>query len=156
MPALAVGVVEVVRRFGNWRIPVRLLVGLVMAVSVAVQLVGATIGYEFSWNFIRPLAVARGETEAYLYAWKYFPIRDELGWLFTRTDLYVGRALPPTNSPMLFAVLVVLAVWGAGVAICAARRLERRLLAAPEPPPLPPAEPASDTENLVGATNAAT
>lgn len=126
MPALAVGVVEVVRGFGarTWRLPTRVALVAVMAVSVGVQLVGTTIGYEHHWNKVRPVAVARGEVQNYLYAWKYSPIVDEAKWAFSRTDLYVGRAMPPARRPGLFAGLMALSLLGAAAAVAGARRLD--------------------------------
>lgn len=125
MPALAVGVVEVVRRFDSFRVPARVGLVAVMAVSGFVQLVGATVGYEHHWNKVRPVAEARGEVESYLYAWRYFPIADEAGWLFTRPDLYAGRALPPSRHAAPFAALLLVAVAAAATAAAGASKLRK-------------------------------
>ncbi len=124
MPALAVGVVEVVRQFKGWQATVRIALVAVMALSVGVQLVGASIGYEHHWNKVRPEAVAAGEVQNYLYAWKYSPILKEAQWFVSRADLFVGRAMPPARRPGLFGVLMGLSAMGAAVALAGARRLD--------------------------------
>jgi hypothetical protein len=118
MPALAVGVVEVVRRFRSFAVAARVGLVAVVAVSGFVQLVGATVGYEHHWNKVRPVAAERGDVQSYLYAWRYFPIADEAGWLFTRPDLYAGRALPPSRHAVPFTLLLLVgaAAWATAAA----------------------------------------
>lgn len=140
MPALAVGVVEVVRGFAAWRAPARVALVAAIAVSVGVQLVGASIGYEHHWNKVRPVAEARGEVQNYLYAWKYSPILDEAKWMFSRGDLFVGRAMPPRRRPGLFALLAGLSLASAAVALGGARRLDDRA-GSPQPEEMRKNEP---------------
>jgi len=99
-----------------------------MAVSVGVQVVGTTIGYEHHWNIVRPLDVANGDPtgQNFLYRWKYSPIVQEAKWVFSRTDLYVGRAMPPGRRPKLFISLMALGTLAAAGAAAGARRLDRR------------------------------
>ncbi len=140
MPALAVGVVEVVRGFGDWRAPVRVALVAVAALSVGVQAVGATIGYEHHWNIVRPQAVAAGDEtgQDFLYTWRYSPIVQEAKWVLERPDLHVGRAMPPARRPGLFASLIGAGLLAAVAAAAAARRLDAAA---------PPDEPAHMRKN---------
>jgi hypothetical protein len=121
MPALLVGVVEVVRRFRSWpRFP-QAIVTLVVLVSVSVQAVGASTDYLHS-NAV--IAQRYEDFHAGLLSWDHFPILEQAKWMFTRRDVFVGRALPPTDRPFLFAGMMGTALLLALSAASAARSLD--------------------------------
>jgi hypothetical protein len=125
MPALAVGVVEVVRRFSDWTPVARSALAAVMALSIFVQVPGAIVGYEHHALEQRVPAAARGEGRDYFFAWKYFPIDDQAVWLFTRPELSSGRAVPPARNPGAFTLLLLLSLTTAGIAVDGASELRK-------------------------------
>ena len=140
MPALAVGLLEVHRRWPRLGLPVRALVAAAVTASVAVQVVGATVRYESAGMFgamlrAHPAAAGAGfladasrpATEATLdrveFDWRRFPVTDET------VELLHGRQLASRWASRPVAVipvvaLVLAAVGGlAGAALAAARRV---------------------------------
>jgi hypothetical protein len=147
MPVLAVGLIEVCRRWSGLRLVVKAALGIVLAVSGLVQVVGATVGYEHAVMFSALLRAhppvlgpgfvidaARPSTQAVfdrvLFDWSLWPIPDEA------RDLMQGRYLsshwlaPTPNFTVIAALLICGALAGA-VAVVAARWSDRRAKAAP-------------------------
>jgi hypothetical protein len=104
MPALAVGLLEVFRRWPRLRTPARASVAALCALSAAVQVVGAAVSYDRASMFAamqraHPAVAGKGfladasrrSTEAALdrveFDWRLFPIADEAN------DLVHGRHL---------------------------------------------------------------
>jgi hypothetical protein len=109
MPALAVGLLEVFRRWRRLRAPARAAALAVIAVSLTVQVVGAAVSYDQAGMFkamLRahpPVAGAgfladatRPSTEAAIdrveFDWRYFPVTEEAGDLLRGQHL-AGRLL---------------------------------------------------------------
>jgi hypothetical protein len=131
MPALLIGVVEVVRRFRGWpRFP-QVIVAIVVLVSVSVQVVGASTDHLHS-NAV--IAQQHEDFHAGLLSWDHFPIVEQAKWMFTRTDVFVGWALPPKQRPVRFASLMGIALLMALWAASAARHLDRGSPMSSRPP----------------------
>lgn len=128
MPALAVGLAEVVRhwgRFRRWWVLAKLPVVAVVAASIGVQVVGATIGYEYHWNRFHPAAEATGDPDRYIFSWDHSAIRDQAGWMWSQPALYVGRALPPGSHSGIFGAFLAMVVWGGAAAAASSWRFHR-------------------------------
>jgi hypothetical protein len=147
MPVLAVGLIEVCRRWSGLHLGVMAAVAFVLAVSGLVQVVGAAIGYEHAAMFsallrAHPPVLGPGfvvdaslpSTQAIfdriLFDWSLWPIPDEA------RDLMQGRYLsshwlaPSPNITAIAALLVCGALtWT--VAVVAARWSDKRARATP-------------------------
>jgi MFS family permease len=138
MPALAVGLLEVFRRWSHLRLPVRAAALALLALSAAVQLVGASVTYDRASMFAALLRAhppvpgagfaadaTKPSTEAVFdrvdFDWSLFPITDEARDL-TRGQHLASHWLAPTvQYPAVVALLGVAAV-ALATAILAARR----------------------------------
>ena len=142
MPVLAVGLIEVCRRWSGLHLGVKAAVAFVLAVSGLVQVVGAAIGYEHAAMFsallrAHPPVLGPGfvvdaslpSTQALfdriLFDWSLWPMPE------AARDLIQGRYLSShwlAPSPNLTAIAALL-VGGAltwTVAVAAARRSDQR------------------------------
>jgi hypothetical protein len=147
MPALAVGLIEVCRRWSALQLGMKAAVAFVLAVSGVVQVVGAAIGYEHAVMFS---ALQRAHTpvpgpgfmvdltlpstqavfDRIFFDWSLWPIPDE-----TR-DLIQGRYLishwlAPTPNITAIAALLICGALTWTVAVVAARRSDEGARAAP-------------------------
>jgi len=147
MPALAVGLIEVCRRWSGLHLGVKAAVALVFAVSGLVQVVGAAIGYEHAAmfsallrahppvpgpGFITDLILPNTEAiwDRILFDWSLWPIPDEA------RDLLQGRHLSshwlaPTPNITAIAALLVCGALTLAVAVVAARGSDKRAQATP-------------------------
>jgi hypothetical protein len=138
MPVLAVGLIEVCRRWSGLHLAVKAALALVLAVSGLVQVVGAAVGYEHAAMFsallrAHPPVLGPGfvideslpSTEAVfdriLFDWSLWPISDEA------RDLVQGRYLSshwlaPTPHVTVIAVLLICGALAGAVAVVAAHR----------------------------------
>jgi len=147
MPVLAVGLIEVCRRWSGLHLAVKAALAFVLAVSGLVQVVGASVGYDHAVMFsamlrAHPPVLGRGfiadwaqpSTQAVfdrvLFDWSLWPIPDEA------RDLMQGRYLsshwlaPIPNLTAIAALLLCGALtWT--VAVVAARRSDMRAGARP-------------------------
>jgi hypothetical protein len=143
MPVLAIGLLEVFRRWYSLAVPLRGAVVVLVAVSVSVQLIGATVrpsdldlvktaspptGIAPDYHNLIQLA-ERPESErvvdSHLFDWRYFPIRNGAERLRdgrTLSPVYLG---PPLHRRPL-TVLAVLALFGFILAIVAGS-IDRRV-----------------------------
>ena len=122
MPALLVGVVEIVRRLPSWPRAPQLVAAVVMVFSVSVQVVGVSTDYLPSNAAI---AQVHEDFHAGLLSWDHSPIVEQAHWLLSGRDVYVGWALPPKRRPIVFASLVTTSLLMGLAAVLAARRLSR-------------------------------
>jgi hypothetical protein len=147
MPVLAVGLIEVCRRWSGLHLAVKAAVAFVLAISGLVQVVGASIGYEHAAMFsallrAHPPVLGPGfvidaslpSTQAVwdriLFEWSLWPIPD------MARDLMQGRYLSshwlaPTPNITAIAALLVCAVVALTVAVVAARRSDKQAPATP-------------------------
>ncbi|HKB33355.1 MAG TPA: hypothetical protein VKF16_05760 [Candidatus Dormibacteraeota bacterium] len=147
MPVLAVGLVEVCRRWSGLHLGVKAALALVLAVSSLVQVVGAAVGYDHAVMFsamlrAHPPVLGPGfvvdeslpSTQAVfdrvLFDWSLWPIPDEA------RDLVQGRYLSshwlaPTPNLTVIAALLICGALAGAVAVAAARWSDRRAKAAP-------------------------
>src|SRR5258708_10819004 len=147
MPVLAVGLIEVCRRWSGLRLVVKAALGVVLGVSGLVQVVGATVGYEHAVMFsallrAHPPVLGPGfvvdeslpSTQAVfdrvLFDWSLWPIPDEA------RDLVQGRYLSshwlaPTPNLTVIAALLICGALAGAVAVAAARWSDGRAKAAP-------------------------
>jgi hypothetical protein len=140
MPALAVGLLEVGRRWPGLGPPVRVLVVAAVTASVAVQVVGATVRYESADMFAAMLRAhpavagpgfladaARPTTEAALdqveFDWRRFPVTDEALELLRGRQLASRWARPPVAAVPVAALLLAAVGGLAGAGLAAARRV---------------------------------
>jgi hypothetical protein len=147
MPVLAVGLLEVCRRWSALHVAVKASLACVFAVSGLVQVVGASVGYDHAVMFTamlraHPPVLGRGfivdwalpSTQAVfdrvLFDWSLWPIPDEA------RDLVQGRYLsshwlaPIPNISAIAALLICAALTGA-VAVVAAHRSDTSADAVP-------------------------
>jgi hypothetical protein len=147
MPVLAVGLIEVCRRWSGLHLGVKVAVAFVLAVSGLVQVVGAAIGYEHAAMFsallrAHPPVLGPGfvvdeflpSTQAVwdriLFDWSLWPIPDEA------RDLLQGRYLSshwlaPSPNITAIAALLVCGALTLTVAFVAARWSDQRAPATP-------------------------
>jgi len=147
MPILAVGLVEVCRRWSGLHFWVKAAMASVLAVSGLVQVVGAAIGYEHAVMFsallrAHPPVLGPGfvvdeslpSTQAVfdriLFDWSLWPIPD------AARDLMQGRYLSshwlaPTPNITAVVTLLVCGVVTGTVAVVAARWSDKRAPATP-------------------------
>src|SRR5258708_14952202 len=147
MPVLAVGLVEVCRRWSGLHLGVKAALALVLAVSSLVQVVGAAVGYDHAVMFsamlrAHPPVLGPGfvvdeslpSTQAVfdrvLFDWSLWPIPDEA------RDLVQGRYisshwLAPTPNFTVIAALLICGGPARAVAGLAARGSEKRAQATP-------------------------
>jgi hypothetical protein len=147
MPVLAVGLIEVGRRWSGLHVGVKAAMVFVLAVSGLVQVVGAAIGYEHAVMFsallrAHPPVLGPGfvvdaslpSTQAVfdriLFDWSLWPIPDEA------RDLVQGRYLSshwlaPTPNFTAIAALLVCGALTCTVAVVAARVSDKRARATP-------------------------
>jgi hypothetical protein len=147
MPVLAVGLIEVCRRWSGLHLEAKAAVAFVFAVSVLVQVVGAAIGYEHAAMFSAMLRahppvpgpgfvidLTLPSTEAALdriyFDWSLWPIPDEARDLIQGRYL-IGHWLAPTPNLTAIAALLVCGALTWTVAVVAARRSDKRALATP-------------------------
>jgi hypothetical protein len=143
MPVLAVGLIEVCRRWSGLHIAVKAAVAVVLAVSGLVQVVGAAVGYEHAVMFsallrAHPAVLGPGfiidaslpSTQAVfdriLFDWSLWPIPDEA------RDLWQGRYLSshwlaPTPNTTAIAALLACGALAGTVAVVAARWSDKRV-----------------------------
>ena len=139
MPVLALGVLEIFRRWSGLRLTLKTAVVTVVAISCAVQLVGAGVEYDHAWMFAalqrahpapQGAAFIKDEatpsTEAIYdsvdFDWSLWPIPDEA------SDLVHGRYLTshllyPIRNLGAVAALIGVAVAAMAVSIASARAL---------------------------------
>jgi hypothetical protein len=103
-----------------------------------VQVSGAVVGYEHHGLEQQAAAETRGGRRAYSFSWTYFPIDDQVVWLFTRPERYAGRALPPSRNPGAFTILLLVSLAAAGIAADGAADLRK------SGPPVAPGEGGPD------------
>jgi hypothetical protein len=142
MPVLAVGLIEVCRRWSGLHLGLKAAVAFVLAVSGLVQVVGAAIGYEHAAMFSALLRAhhpvlgpgfvvdeSLPSTQAVFdrvrFDWSLWPIPD------AARDLMQGRYLSshwlaPTPNITAIAALLVGGALAWTVAVVAARRSDRR------------------------------
>jgi hypothetical protein len=142
MPVLAVGLLEVFRRWSRLRLRARAPALALLALSAAVQLVGASVSYERAAMFTAllrahpPVAgpgfladASRPSTEAVFdrvdFDWSLFPIPDEARDLAHGRYL-ASRWLAPTVRYPAVAALLVAAALGLAAAILGAGRTGQR------------------------------
>ena len=147
MPALAVGLIEVCRRWSGFHLLVKTALAFVVAVSGLVQVVGAAVAYEHAVMFsallhAHPAVLGPGfvidaalpSTQAVfdriLFDWSLWPIPDEA------RDLLQGRYLSshwlaPTPNITAIAALLVCGALTLAVAVVAARGSDKRAQATP-------------------------
>ena len=146
MPVLAVGLIEVCRRWSGLHLTMKAAVAFVLTVSGLVQVVGAAIAYEHAVMFsallrAHPPVLGPGfivdaslpSTQAVfdriLFDWSLWPIPDEA------RDLVQGRHLTshwlaPTPNITAIAALLVCGALTLIVAVVAARRSDKGLSSA--------------------------
>ncbi len=147
MPVLAVGLIEVCRRWSGLHLGLKAALASVLAVSGLVQVVGAAVGYEHAVMFsallrAHPPVLGPGfaidaslpSTQAVfdriLFDWSLWPIPDEA------RDLMQGRYLSshwlaPTPNITAIAALLVCGALTWAVAVVAARRSDQLARATP-------------------------
>ena len=147
MPALAIGLLEVFRRWSALHVEVKAVVALVVAVSGLVQFVGATVAYEHAVMFsallqAHPPVLGAGfvidealpSTQAVfdriLFDWSLWPIPDEA------RDLVQGRYLSshwmaPTRNIIAIAALLFAGASTWVAALVSARKSDKLALVAP-------------------------
>jgi hypothetical protein len=147
MPVLAVGLVEVCRRWSGLHLGVKAALGSVLAVSGLVQVVGAAVGYEHAVMFsallrAHPPVLGPGFVidaslpstqsvfDRILFDWSLWPIPDEA------RDLMQGRYLSshwlaPTPNITAIAALLICGALTWAVAVVAARRSDKLARATP-------------------------
>lgn len=138
MPALAIGLLEICRRWRGLAPPLKVGLAALCALSVAVQVVGAAIAYEHAAMFAALLHAhpaisgpgfivdeARPATEAIWdrveFDWSLWPIPDEARDLLSGRHL-AGHWLAPAPNGGVLAVLLAVAGAGLAAAALAARR----------------------------------
>src|SRR5229473_2020485 len=148
MPVLAVGLVEVCRRWSGLHLGVKAVLASVLAVSGLVQVVGAAVAYEHAVMFsallrAHPPVLGPGfvidaslpSTQAVfdriLFDWSLWPIPDEA------RDLIQGRYLSshwlaPTPNITAIAALLICGALTLAVAVVAARRSDQLARATPD------------------------
>jgi hypothetical protein len=147
MPVLAVGLLEVCRRWSGLHLGVKAALALVLAVSGLVQVVGAAVGYEHAVMFsallrAHPPVLGPGfaidaslpSTQAVfdrvLFDWSLWPIPDEARDLMQWRYLSSHWLAPTPNITAIAAFLICGALtWT--VAVVAARRSDKRTRATP-------------------------
>jgi hypothetical protein len=147
MPLLAVGLIEVCRRWSGLQVAVKAGVAFVLALSGVVQVVGAAIGYEHAAMFSallrahppvsgpgfvldESLPSTQAVWDRILFDWSLWPIPD------AARDLIQGRYLTshwltPTPNISAGAALLVCGALSWTVAVVAAFRSDKRARAAP-------------------------
>jgi hypothetical protein len=147
MPVLAVGLIEVWRRWSGLHLGVKAAVALVFALSGLVQVVGAAIGYEHAAmfsalirahppvpgpGFITDLILPSTEAiwDRILFDWTLWPIPDEARDLLQGRHLSSHWLTPTPHIPVIFALLVCGALSWAG-AVVAAHRSDKHVQATP-------------------------
>jgi hypothetical protein len=147
MPVLAVGLVEVCRRWSGLHVGVKAALAIVLVVSGLVQVVGAAVGYEHAVMFsallrAHPPVLGPGfviddslpSTQAVFdrirFDWSLWPIPDEA------RDLMQGRYLSshwlaPTPNITAIAALLICGALTLAVAVVAARRSDKLARATP-------------------------
>jgi hypothetical protein len=147
MPVLAVGLIEVCRRWSGLHLGVKAAIALVLALSGLVQVVGAAIGYEHAAMFsallrAHPPVLGPGfvvdeslpSTQAVFdpirFDWSLWPIPNEA------RDLIQGRYLSshwlaPSPNLTAIAALLVCAALTWTLAVVAARWSDKRARATP-------------------------
>lgn len=138
MPALTLGILEVVRAFATLRIPARVAVAAVATLSILVQLPGLTVDpgstrlAAATSQLIPPpsqaawIAMARPQVEAqfdhYFFDWRYSPIQDQADKLLHGSQL-MSRYLPHQRpgevvpAPRKRALLLLGGVFAVGMAL---------------------------------------
>jgi hypothetical protein len=151
MPALAVGLLEVVRRFARLPLMLRVAVPLIAALSIAVQVVGAAVRPESNQQtaalsrittgvparqIVRFLDTPRVEEmqDAVLFDWRYFPIVDEARQLVDYQNL-TGRYLGPPAHLARLAALLLMVCAGLATALLASGHPERSIQSKKRAPP---------------------
>jgi hypothetical protein len=141
MPVLAVGLIEVCRRWSGLQLRVKAAMAAVLAVSGLVQVVGAAIGYEHAAMFsallrAHPPVLGPGfvvdeslpSTEAVfdrvLFDWSLWPIPDEARDLLQGRYL-ISHWLAATPNLTAIAALLVCGALTWTVAVVAARRADK-------------------------------
>jgi hypothetical protein len=147
MPVLAVGLVEVCRRWSGLHVGVKAALAIVLVVSGLVQVVGAAVGYEHAVMFsallrAHPPVLGPGfviddslpSTQAVFdrirFDWSLWPIPDEA------RDLMQGRYLSshwlaPSPHVGVIAALLICGALTLAVAVVAARRSDKPARATP-------------------------
>jgi hypothetical protein len=147
MPALAIGLIQLCRRWSGLHLGVKTAMALILAVSGLVQVVGAAVGYEHAVMFsallrAHPPVLGPGfivdaslpSTQAVfdriLFDWSLWPIPD------AARDLMQGRYLSshwlaPTRNITAITALLVSGALTWTVAVIAARSSDKRAPATP-------------------------
>ena len=138
MPAVAVGLIEIFKRWSLLRPVVKAGAAVLLALSVSIQLIGATVQYDHAAMFAALLRAyppisgpgfvigeSRPATEAVLdrvyFNWSLWPIPDEAGDLFRGRFLAGHWFMPSPNVPAI-TILVLIAALSGPTAVLAARR----------------------------------
>jgi hypothetical protein len=147
IPALAVGLIEVCRRWSGLHFGVKAAIACVLTVSGLVQVVGASVGYEHAVMFSallrahppvpgpgfvidESLSSTQAVFDRILFDWSLWPIPDEA------RDLTQGRYLSshwltPTRNITAITALLVSGVLTWAVALVSARRSDKLARAGP-------------------------
>jgi hypothetical protein len=147
MPVLAVGLLEVCRRWSGLHLRVKAALAFVLGVSGLVQVVGAAVGYEHAVMFsallrAHPPVLGPGfaidaslpSTQAVfdrvLFDWSLWPIPDEARDLMQWRYLS-SHWLAPTPNITAIAALVICGALAWALAVVAARWSDKRARATP-------------------------
>ncbi|WP_434004914.1 hypothetical protein [Candidatus Dormibacter sp.] len=134
MPALAVGIGEVVRRFHRLPLAVKLAVPAIAALSLAVQLVGSSVRPEANHMIQAVILISTNEPgsqvgcasvagptrpgpDQVLFDWRCFPITDEAQQLLHGQALLTGQYLGPPVDERRLGLLTLLLAAGLDVAL---------------------------------------
>jgi hypothetical protein len=124
MPMLAVGLLELVRR---WRLrprPVHVVLVAIVACSIGVQVIGTVVAYDVFYDEeVKPFAPPPDfDVHFHLFGWGHSPIAGEAAFLVQGHGL-ASRYLSPAAEPASLVALLALAVDSAALAWVIASRL---------------------------------
>jgi hypothetical protein len=126
MPMMAVGLLELVRRWPPRPRPVRVALVAIVACSIGVQVVGTAVAYDvFFDEEVKPFAPPPDfDVHFHLFGWDHSPIAGHAAFLVRGHGL-ASRYLAPEVEPASLIALLALAVDGAALALVIASRLGR-------------------------------
>src|SRR5215467_1136701 len=142
MPALAVGLIEICRRWSGMRSLLKAGAAALIALSVLVQLIGAAVEYVHASMFAALLRahppvsgsgfiadVSQPATESVFdgvyFNWSLWPIPDEASDLL-RGRYLAGHLFAPNSNLSVISALVLVAALGWSTAVLGARRTPQR------------------------------
>jgi hypothetical protein len=94
MPCLAPLLFEILRRFSWRRLPQAAAVCMVLALSISVQVVGASVRYDTDTANVL-MTEPHGPGDSVLFEWRYFPVWEHVRALYEGRDLAIGYRGPP-------------------------------------------------------------